>query len=642
MIFISLAMMAGYSFICLCAGAAILRVVFGRDSLPGDHTPMARVATGFVLGVGILANVWLGISLIPGGWFTLPVVVAVVAVCLLCGGIIAGRQVVNLWRQFASAVARNARDNWAWKLLGLCGLILPLMYALASVLPARDDAAAFYMVLPKVLAYTHVLFPLPAYELFSQVGLSGEMHFAALMSLGSEQAAWMFPFSISAATAMLLLELGRAAGLGRRGRWILLIMLYTSTAFVLWIPGGKVDLFGISMAMGAIYLALHAGGPARSRVVALAGLLVGFACVAKFSLLGTVVPIVGVLALWRTIQSSSWRTWPWAIANCCVWLILAAAVGVGMHLVKNAVLFDNPLTPFVSNHNWLQQEIFKPQAVRDLLRIAPVAPYLGLFWGIGGNISTLVLAFFPLVLWLPRPGRKKFFGSTLVQLTLMGVFGVVLWMTLQTANFSLRYFLPPLLLLMLAPARAAEYICDSPKAKIWLKVGIAVCLFMAAAERFNRPKARLARAFGFVTGLRSRVHAGGHNARLMVAINQQARPDARVMACTYYRYHLRPDLLVAGVGQDDWAKLAAIKNSEECWRTVASLGFEYIVISPCYGVTTSDYGKHFRMDFGGVKLDTRHLPAELELETLYIEREGVTESRHVQRASYRLRRRDGN
>jgi hypothetical protein len=641
MIFISLAMLAGYSFICLCAGAAILRVVFGRDSLPGDHTPMARVATGFVLGVGILANVWLGISLIPRGWFTLPVVAAVAVVCLLCGGVIAGRQLAALWRQFASAVARNARDNWAWKLLGLCGLIFPVLYALTAALPPKGDGAAFYMVLPKVLAHTHVLFPLPGYELFTQIGLVGEMHFAALMSFGGEQAAWMFPFLMSVATAMMLLELGRAAGLGRRGRWILLIMLYTSTAFVLWISGGKVEMFGISMAMGAIYLALHADGPARSRVVALAGLLVGFACVAKLSLLGTVVPMVGILVLWRTAQSSSRRTWPMAFATCCVWLILAAAAGVGMHMVKNAVLFDNPLVPFVGANNWLKQELLKPHAVRDLLRIAPVAPYLGLLPGMGGSVSTLVLAFFPLVFWLPRPGRKKFFGSTMVQLTLVGAFGVALWMTLQTPNFSPRYFLPPLLLLMLAPARAAEYMCDSPTAKGWLKTGIVVCLFLAAAERFNRPRGHVGRAFGFVTARRSLEDVGGHPARLMTPINRLARPDARVLACTHYRYYLRPDLLVAAVGEDDWRRLAGIKNPEQCWRTAADMGFEYIVVTPAYG-RISDDAKGFHVACGGAVLDTAHLPAELKIVPLYVERVDMKQKNGVCRASYRLRRRDGN
>ena len=207
MILISIALLVVYCFSALCLGSLLLVGFAGRRGLGGDHTPSARATTAFLLGSGVLANVWLLISLVPGGWFT-PLAVSVVIVASLVAGVKPGvRELVGFFRQFAGAVRRLAREGtWAWKIIGLATLVLVLLYALTSALPPKGDAAAFYMALPKLMTHTHKLLPFPTYETFTQIGLHGEMHFAALMTLGSDQAGTMFVFAIAAAMIVMMLE----------------------------------------------------------------------------------------------------------------------------------------------------------------------------------------------------------------------------------------------------------------------------------------------------------------------------------------------------------------------------------------------------------------------------------------------------
>ena len=70
------------------------------------------------------------------------------------------------------------------------------------------DAAAFYMILPKIMANSHELIPVPGYESFMSVGLQGEMHYAALMVLGSADAAQLFEWPTILAGAVIFLAIG--------------------------------------------------------------------------------------------------------------------------------------------------------------------------------------------------------------------------------------------------------------------------------------------------------------------------------------------------------------------------------------------------------------------------------------------------
>jgi len=71
-----------------------------------------------------------------------------------------------------------------------CCVVSVMVYLFSATL--AGDGAAFYMVLGKIIAYSHRLVPMPGYERFTMIGLQGELHFAALMVLHSPEAAKLF------------------------------------------------------------------------------------------------------------------------------------------------------------------------------------------------------------------------------------------------------------------------------------------------------------------------------------------------------------------------------------------------------------------------------------------------------------------
>src|SRR5262249_19401026 len=157
----------------------------------------------------------------------------------------------------------------------------------------------FYMVLPKYLAALHRL--LPFYGSFSQIGLQGEMHYAALMSLGLKDTAKFIVWPTSLATMTLLAVIVSAVGMGLRAQLVALAVLVTSTTFNTHIWDGKVDLFGATFGLAAYFWTLQSGGANSRRAIGLAGTFCGLAVVAKLSLLVALVPGICLMVGWREI-----------------------------------------------------------------------------------------------------------------------------------------------------------------------------------------------------------------------------------------------------------------------------------------------------------------------------------------------------
>ncbi|MBN1942198.1 MAG: hypothetical protein JW849_02785 [Phycisphaerae bacterium] len=613
MIFFSLMLLVAYSFACLSLGAVLLRCFVGREGLRAGHTPSGRVASAFLLGGGVLANVWLCVSLIPAGWFRLPVVGALTLLSAAVGAIPAARELAAVVRQFVRALRTICLTHWFWAVLAGATLVFPLLYALAAALPPRSDAVAFYFALPKLLAYEGMLRPFPGYEFFSQVGMHGEMHAAALMLFGSPQAATLFAGFLGVAAVMMLIEIARQAGLGRLGRWTVFLLTYTSTAFVFLTFAGRLDLFGVALSLAAIYWALRT--PLRGGVLVLVGLLGCFGVIAKATYALTTVPILAVLLAWRALLAAEAKRRGWAVLRAWGWCLLGAAVAVGPHVLKNVLLHGSgyALAPFFApagGHGWAASKILSDAQAIHVLCTYPVAIFLGQFPGMYGAMAVAALALWPLVLLLPRP--KRFFHSTLVQLTLLGVLGAAIFALLQTWNFSLRYFLPPLLLLLLAPAAAVEHVWNDPRAGRLVKIGVAVVLVMAAAERFNRPKGHPGEGLKYILGRASELEVSESSALMCQAVNDHAKPGDRVFLGTKYPYFLRAELLSSASGSEDRLAVAEQPTPEARWRKAYKDGFRFICIGPLGGVLRAeDRGFALYSTYGDLRSES--LPEDLEL-----------------------------
>ncbi len=143
------------------------------------------LATGFILGQGILASFWLLLALV--GWLSF-YTVALVAITLALVGLYTGRNLlVTFGSQIASIWHELRKDTWGWQMMSGLTVILWLSWATSLGRPLAWDGTVFYFALGKLIAFSQYLTPLPGYEEFTSIGLLGEMHFAALMVLHSPE-----------------------------------------------------------------------------------------------------------------------------------------------------------------------------------------------------------------------------------------------------------------------------------------------------------------------------------------------------------------------------------------------------------------------------------------------------------------------
>lgn len=575
-----------YSIACLGFGWLLWRLLGGSLSTPpGGYPVSALLGTFFLLGQGALAAWWALWALT--GAFTPLLVLLTVGLAFLTGlGTLFWTR--GEWLPHLAAVWKDHRaDTWTWKIVTLL-VVVTYVGGLGCVgRPLFDDAKAFYMALPKVIAASHRLVPLPGYEDFTQIGLQGELHFAALMVLGSPDAAKMFTWVTGLAVGLMLWALNLDFGLQRRGRWLVQAMVVTSSAVVLLWGDGKVDLIAAGMGLAAFYWALKIGssGPLAFR---LTGLLTGWTLVAKLSYL-QMLPALGLVILWRFWRSednagelrdiSGWRSYLFPVFTSGLRLSAWMTLALLPHFIKNYLLYGQPFLPFgASSTGWLDQTWFNPDTTRRILLTYPLALVYGQYAMQYGNLSPLTLGLAPLLLFVPRP--QKWLTSPLVVVTGAALTGLVAYALLRPSVMAPRYFLATLLLLFPAVAKGAEHIVQNKKHYPALARGVEIMVLIILISSFMiylRPVFSPASTSDYFWGHQDECGRDGSACRAMVKVNQEARPGDRVLLWTYTRYWLRPDLLQCLSAAKDQVCYQQ-ETLENKWKCLFERGFRYIIM----------------------------------------------------------------
>jgi hypothetical protein len=559
----AIALTFAYAAACWLSGLGLLRLLQARreDPIPSsaDH------AIRFLFGIAVLAAVWQGLGLVS--LFTPGLVVTILAVAVAHG---------LFWlyadRRRSNRVAnKGAGFTWIspiWALLALA-VVASLMGAAwrALIYSPAGDAEAFYMVLPKIMASSARLVPQPNYYAFSQIGLLGEMHFAALFALGSPLAAKLLVFVLGLAALGLILALCDECGLGYRGKIAAAVIVCSSTAFtnVLWV--GKVDVFGAALGLAAYWFALRATSRNEARGFLLTGLFAGFAVVAKFSNL----PVLGAGILFLWLSEGVRRSVPWP-TMAKHGLVLGCGAGLALlpHFVKNFVLFQEPLAPFLflqgDGVRWVDQVWFNAVNTRYLLITYPLALVYGEYPMQGGTMSPLLLALVPVALVIALWSRETA-SPVATRLALAGGIGVLTWMIVRPAVISPRYLLATLLLFAPVGGWAAETLFRRASSSWILKAATLLALAYGALLP------NLDHASFFVT-----YRAGGYGLGNCVMsascpglerLNAVAAEGERIYFLGHYAYHLRPDLLQC---------LNSIDDEISDWTTLIDRGFKYVVV----------------------------------------------------------------
>ncbi len=569
-----------YTLACYGTGLVFYQAAanwFGESVTP---RPSWFLVSIFLLGSALLANLWLVLLSLSVFYKWL------VFLCVLLSAVYGAHQ---LWstrggirEHLKDGLASFFAETTGWKIITMLTLLAVVQTAAVCFAPLEynGDAAAFYMVLPKLLAESKTLESLPGYESFMTIGLHGELHFAALMMMGAEWGAKFFTWPIGVACGLTLMAITRQVGATRRAGILALICVFTSTAFILLIGDGKTDLFGAALGCGAFYWLLMGDGQSKGPQFFIAGIFAGSAIIAKISYLPLMVPAVFLFILWRQYtQDESLQTdakaWLAVLFRNYLSVIIGALLPFIVHLFKNWVLFSEPFAPFFYfgadpfSGNWANQSWFAPEAVRKIILTYPLALIFGKYPMQYGNLSVLLLAFLPAMFVLPR--RPRIWTSTLFQLSVIGLLGIIIWVVLRPGVFAPRYILYTLLLLIPAVVVTCEWVMANESApRLMSGVIVGVCVFYLAgfnvilakktADRFHENPARIALE------------------QASARLNDAVGGGERVLSLTYFTYWLRPDILRSMSSTTEKQNIGEFESAETALDYMHTHGFRYVLI----------------------------------------------------------------
>jgi len=489
---------------------------------------------------------------------------------------------------------------------------------LAYVRPPFGDADAFYMTYPKIIAASGVIKPMAGnYFDFSSIGLSGELHYAALFALGANvSGVKLFAWVAGINLLLLLIAIVRLCGGGIISQALTLVMALTSTTVTDYFSDGKTDLFATALTIGGLYCLILAKN-ANNKIIllSLSGFLVGLSLVAKFSFIIVVIPAFLVIFAFqyrfvKLIVESSTQNILNFFFDCFIFsaaLILATLP----HFLKNYVLFKNAFAPFIGQQsNWADQSWYSFADATWIVLTYPIAMVFGLYPLMGGNLSFLWLATLPLIFFfkLDLTGKNKL----ACQLMIAGVIGVCAWLCIKPSVLAPRYILPVLLMMFPLPAIAAEKLFSPyTHSKLLAIAFLSLVMIAGIAAPLSAPA-------GVWTALPHRVLShikyGGNECSLSISsycsgfleINERRNQGDRIFLAGYYSFHLEPELLQCVNTIDETATIQRA-NSANVWRLLYLKGFSFIAIQKATHISLLEI------------IDAASIPEWLDVETIMYE-----------------------
>jgi hypothetical protein len=468
------------------------------------------------------------------------------------------------------------------------------------------------MPIAKVTGASHRLLPLRGeFEGFSRIGLLGELHYASLIGLGSLTAAKEFTWLVGLATAIMVAAVSSKVGLGRKGQWIAATMVLTSTGLTFIIVSGKVDLFAAALGSAAFFWTLRWNRYREKHPLRLAGLFTGAAVIAKLPYAAALAPAILALVLWRLATSQvkdrpdgpAWAQYGGTIFLLGCWMAPMAIP----HMLKNGLLFGEPLAPFIvaPGHYTLLQSWFSPEVTRILILTYPFALVLGYNAMQAGHLSPLILAFVPLAFRLRKPPR--FLSSPLVQLTLSALIGIAVWLLINPSILAPRFLLATLFMFIPVVAKGAESVMLDVKGMRILTAGIFACLFAALSFSLGTIGVYSYQAAMYVTGAHDACEYERANCRAMSALSEHADFGARIFLAEAHAIWLRSDLLQCVSERAELRTALDMPSVEDRWEYLIEMGFNYVAVNP------TSYAQY------AVAVDISQAPDWIEVDELFAE-----------------------
>ena len=261
-------------------------------------SPFVFLATAFLLGLGSLGQFWTLLAL--SGQLTriatVPLLGLLTVTALLLG------------RRHRSDLAVSLRNTLDELRRAPLGLRLVLVFALASFTYSftslgrefSGNSLALHMMVAKAAAASGLLERHWFQAGNESYGLIGEMTYAVLIQIGRDDAAQMVTWVVLFAIAATLVGICAEVGIGLRGQIVAMTSLITSTAVLIWVGEGKIDLISTSSAPFTLFLIPRAdlSLDCRPQIWMVAGLFAGLAVATKLILGFFLVIMISLLLFW--------------------------------------------------------------------------------------------------------------------------------------------------------------------------------------------------------------------------------------------------------------------------------------------------------------------------------------------------------
>jgi hypothetical protein len=556
-------------------GIAFLRFFCGIKIM-SRHGAAATLGSGMALGVGVIGGVWHVIALI--GLMQMTAVAGVLMATAVLGALVSAPILTDATVQLRAGARRAVRLPLLWVPVVVLLVVLIAYLGLATLSPPGADAMAVYMTQAKLVAATGRLVPVKDYESISQFGLTAELNYAALIILVGEIAAKMSVFFVALASAAILWAIAAQVGLGLIGRWIALVMLFTSTAFTLVLWDGKTDLYANLFGLAAIYWALRLCERPLWITSVIVGAMAGLAITNKPSLLVVLPLMILILATWhfRTVGRAreTARTWVVALIGSLMLMAIGVLLAAAPVVLKNVVLFNEPLAPFLYLHGGsgvdFAQTWYTPENTRWIVLTYPFALTLGKYPMQYGTLSALTLAFLPLLLMRNVAARRA--APPLRILTVAALVAVLAWVAACPSILAPRYILPAVLALIPIAAFAVDRLWDLEG---WqpIKIGsvtLCVGLLVIGINSLNNI------VWDQLAYLKQGPGAYKDPIWRAAAVVNATSPGTRIFLAMYYRSMIRADLLQCMVELAEFKSGA--KKYNFSWLQLYKSGVRYVVL----------------------------------------------------------------
>jgi len=575
-----------YALACFFLGWIILKGLAKDKEGP---SVWAVLISSFLLGQGILGIIWMALGLASD--FRKSVILFILIFVIFIGLLFAKGLPQLIFGELRKLSQSLNRLFGVWKVLLVLSIFFILMLAVGAVTHVIDiDADGIYMSLPKIMAVSERLSPHPIFYYQTQIGLSGEIHQAAIMSFGNFEAAKAFSWFQAMAVAILILVITSLGKVRIKGLLTALILLLTSTTFFAYIGIGKADLYGAAFGLVAYYWALKTNEEKKIGPLILAGVFTGLAGIAKISCLPGLLVGMIVLIVWNRylVFKSGDRHLKKFIKDLAfsgLIFLLFLDLFLISHLVKNQILFHEPFAPFIFIHakgvNWADQAWISPASAKYLLTIYPIALVFGRFPMQGGNLSALTFGFLPLLLFR-RP--KGFLSNKLFQVLIVALLGVAVWMILRPAVIAPRYILATVLLFI--PVIA--YIVDNflqGRGFRFLRFVIPVALGLSLLVVMSYELIHLK----YDIFSPNKLEDGSISYKSAEFINQKASRGDRVYIAGALTFYLRSDLLQCLNNPQDKIDVLAKNRPTITWEDIYQKGFKYVIVQKIYYPSASSF-----------------------------------------------------